>query len=156
MKSYYDENFYYPVPIFDGKTWIPTEWIEEEDYEKSDKVCGKGLHLMKIPNPKYGRYSGNCYEAEGLGLLGEDGDKARFKKIRLIRPVERKEIFKSHADLSFANLSFANLRSADLSSADLRSANLRYANFLEYSYWNKFTIIDEGFKKLLKKERFLE
>ncbi len=58
------------------------------------------------------------------------------------------------ANLRSANLSSADLSSADLSSADLRYADLRSANCLEYAYWNKFTMIDEKFKKLLSKHRF--
>ena len=71
------------------------------------------------------------------------------------------------ANLSSANLRSANLRSANLSSANLYSANLRSANLrsaknlnesinLDKAYWDKFTQIDEEFKKLLSKERFLE
>jgi len=220
------------MPTFKDGKWVPSEWITEKDCLESDEACGKGLHLMKILNPKYGIYTGNCFEAEGKDLLGEDNDKARFKSIRLIRPVSKDEIFVpyanlryadlryadlSDADLSNANLSSANLRYADLSNANLSSANLRYANLryadlsnanlsnanlryadlssadlssadlsnanlryadlsnadlssadlssarninnsfnLEESYWNKFTQIDAEFKKLLKKDRFLE
>ena len=50
----------------------------------------------------------------------------------------------------------ANLRSADLRSANLRSANLSSAKNLKYAYWNKFTIIDKEYKKLLSKDRFVE
>ena len=63
----------------------------------------------------------------------------------------------SSANLSNANLSNANLSNADLSSADLSSArNINNSFNLEESYWNKFTQIDAEFKKLLKKDRFLE
>jgi hypothetical protein len=73
----------------------------------------------------------------------------------------------SYADLSSADLSYADLRSADLRSADLRSANLSSANLnsarnineslhIDKAYWNKFTKIDEQFKKLLSKKRFVE
>jgi hypothetical protein len=64
------------------------------------------------------------------------------------------------ADLSSANLSSANLRSADLSSANLSSADLRSADLssainIQYMYWNKFTLIDKEYKKLLNKDKFL-
>jgi len=177
MKSYHDDSFFYPVPTYKNGKWIPTKWITEKDSESSDNACGKGLHVMKILNPKYGRYTGNCYEAEGKNLLGEDEYKARFESIRLIRPVFRDEIFIPKANLSAANLYSADLYSADLRSADLRyadlsyanlySANLRYADLrsarnidetlnLDKAYWNKFTCIDEEFKHLLNKERFLD
>jgi hypothetical protein len=72
-----------------------------------------------------------------------------------------------YADLSSANLSSADLYSANLSSANLHSANLGYADLryarnindsfnLKEAYWNKFTRIDEEFKKLLSKERFIK
>jgi hypothetical protein len=211
LSSYQNPDFYYPSPIFKNGKWIPSKWIEEKDFEKSDRSCGKGLHLMKILNPIYTQYKGNCYEAEGSNLLGEDEFKARFQKIRLIKPVSRDEIFKHYADLrnadlsnadlsyvnlrnanlSNVNLSYADLRNADLSNADLSYVNLRNANLsnvnlsyadlsnadlsnvnlsyanLSYAeninesfnlnsvYWNKFTVIDKEFKKLLNKERFL-
>ena len=66
------------------------------------------------------------------------------------------------ADLYLANLSSANLSSADLYLANLRSANLRSAKNLneaynlDKAYWNKFTKIDNEFKKLLNKDRFIE
>jgi len=73
----------------------------------------------------------------------------------------------SSADLSYADLSSANLRSADLSYADLSSADLRSADLssakninesfnLDTVYWDKFTIIDKQFKKLLNKRGFLQ
>lgn len=182
LSSYQDPNFYYPSPTFKNGKWIPSKWIEEKDFEKSNKSCGKGLHLMKILNPIYTQYKGNCYEAEGSNLLGEDEFKARFQKIRLIKPLSRDEIFKPYANLRSADLRSADLSSADLRYADLRSANLKYANLsnanLRYAdlssadlrsaininesfnlnsvYWDKFTIIDKEFKKLLNKERFLK
>src|SRR5579872_2015135 len=61
----------------------------------------------------------------------------------------------SSANLRSANLYSANLSSADLSSADLSSArNLKEAYNLDKAYWNKFTKIDDEFKKLLSKHRF--
>jgi uncharacterized protein YjbI with pentapeptide repeats len=128
MASFHDPNFYYPTPILKNGKWIPTEWIEEKDCLESNEACGKGLHLMKVLIPKYQQYRGNCYEAEGEELLGEDGDKARFKKIRLIRPIPFKDIFKPFANLSCANLRSADLRSANLSCANLSYASLSYAN----------------------------
>jgi len=63
----------------------------------------------------------------------------------------------SFANLHFADLSFANLSFADLSSADLHSArNINESINLDKSYWNNFTEIDNEFKKLLNKKRFLE
>lgn len=73
---------------------------------------GKGLHLMKVLNPIYTQYKGNCYEAEGKNKLGEDDNKIRFKSIRLLRPISKNEIFKPSANLRYANLRSANLSSA--------------------------------------------
>ena len=61
-----------------------------------------------------------------------------------------------------ADLRSADLRSADLYSADLRSADLRSARNINETlnlnkvYWDKFTKIDDEFKKLLSKDRFVE
>jgi hypothetical protein len=128
MKSYYDNNFYYQMPTFKNDKWIPTDWITEKNFEKSDNSCGKGLHLMKILNPRMVNYTGNCFEAEGKGLLGEDNYKARFKSIRLIRPISNNEIFKPRANLNSADLSYVNLYNADLRYTDLHSADLGYVN----------------------------
>jgi len=76
MSSYHNADFYYPMPTLRNGKWIPSKWITEKDHLESDEACGKGLHLMKILNPKYGTYTGNCFEAEGKDMLGEDDDKA--------------------------------------------------------------------------------
>ena len=186
--SYHDPNFYYPMPTLKNGEWIPTKWISVDNYsENKTEVCGEGLHLMKILNPRIFQYKGNCFEAEGEHLLVDDEIKARFERIRLLRPIKPNEIFKPKANLRSANLSSANLRLADLylanlssanlssadlylanlSSADLYLANLRSANLrsaknlneaynLDKAYWNKFTKIDNEFKKLLNKDRFIE
>jgi len=66
------------------------------------------------------------------------------------------------SDFSDSNLSGSNLRGSDLSGSNLSNANLRSAINIKYSinlnrvYWNEFTLIDEQFKKLLNKERFLK
>ena len=81
------------------------------------------------------------------------------------------------ANLCSADLSFTDLSSADLSSTDLSSANLRFADLsftdlsstdlsfaynidesfnLDKSHWNKFTLIDKQFKKLLNKDMFVK
>ena len=132
-------EFYYPAPTpkyennvligWEPGAWVTTNW----DAEKKE-VCGKGLHLFKKPCPKYlPAYCGNAYLAEGDGLLAEDEEKARFKQVRLVRPLAFNEIFHEKAQLSRASLrsavlSSAILSSADLSYADLRSADLSYAD----------------------------
>src|SRR5208283_5496042 len=93
LASGQDPKFYYNAPFWNGKKWKPGPWVQEKDCEKSDEACGRGLHLMKIPNPKYVRWTGNGYVAEGKHLLGEDDEKARFEYVRLVRPLEFKEIF---------------------------------------------------------------
>jgi len=141
LASYHTSTFHYPSPTFDGKKWIPTPWIEEKNCDDNKEACGRGLHLMKVLKPRYHPYKGNCYEAEGEDLLGEDDDKARFRRIRLLRPVPKEEIFQPKANLWNANLSDADLRNANLSdanlwNADLRNANLRNANLSDANLWN--------------------
>lgn len=130
LSSQHDSNFYYPSPRKDksGK-WHPTRWIEVEDYSEYDHVCGKGLHLMKACKPTlYALYTGNVYLAQGKGLLGEDDQKARFKQVRLIRPIKFSEIFYARAPLQCAYLESLDLSDAYLRGADLAFATLRYAN----------------------------
>ena len=128
LASGYDSAFYYNAPVWDGKRWKPRAWVEAKEFDEGGGACGKGLHLMKIPNPRYVWYSGNAYVAEGEGLLAKDEEKARFKRVRLIRPLAFKEIFHEKVDLSIANLSIANLSGANLSGADLFGADLYGAN----------------------------
>ena len=108
-----------------GKWLKCPEGIGETD--RNGEACGHGLHLMKIPNPKYCQYVVG-YLAEGRDKLGEDAEKARFAEIRLIRPLRFSEIFYAGANLEGANLEGANLRSANLRSANLEGANLEGAN----------------------------
>ena len=106
------------------------EWISCDDITDADidgEACGHGLHLMKIPNPRYCQYAVG-YLAEGRYLLGEDVEKARFAEIRLIRPLRFSEIFFPGADLHCANLHGANLPGADLQCANLHGANLHGAD----------------------------
>ena len=123
------------------------EWISCDDIDDTDingEPCGRGLHLMKIPNPRYCHYDIG-FLAEGRYLMGEDAEKARFAEVRLIRPLKFSEIFFPGANLRRANLRCANLwganlgganlwganlRNADLGGANLRGANLRCANLL--------------------------
>jgi uncharacterized protein YjbI with pentapeptide repeats len=128
LASGYDAAFYYNAPVWTGKEWKPSAWVRERDCEQSDEPCGRGLHLMKIPNPRYVRYCGNAYVAEGKHLLGEDEEKARFEYVRLVRPLEFKEIFHPKADLSRADLYGADLSRAKLYGADLSRANLSRAD----------------------------
>ena len=118
LESSDNPNFYYPTPVFKNGKWIPTKWIE------SSKTAARGLYLMKVLKPLYQRYTGNCYEAEGDELLSEDGERAKFVRVRLVRPVSFTEIFHSSADLSSANLCDMNLRHVNLCDTNLRHANL--------------------------------
>ena len=132
LASSHDSEFYYPAPTYDlkRKKWKPGAWVSAPDLtkktmqEEQGQPCGHGLHLMKVPKPVYVRYSGNAYVAEGRELLGEDNEKARFKQIRLIRPLAFTEIFHPKAYLSGADLSGADLSGADLSGAYLFGAYL--------------------------------
>ena len=132
--NYIGKECYYPAPTpnYNDKgevaSWTPGEWVTVPDAPVDGEACGVGLHLMKVLNPLYGRYSGNCYEAEGKDLCGQDNNKARFKSVRLLKPVQTNKIFKPKADLSRANLSRADLSGANLSEANLSEANLYGAN----------------------------
>ena len=97
--------------------------LPENEVDRNGKPCGRGFHLMKIPNPKYCRYEVG-FLAIGKGKLGEDEEKIRFKSIKLIRPLKKLEIFFQKAELSGANLSGAYLFGANLSGAYLFGANL--------------------------------
>ena len=111
--------------------------LPESEVDRDGKSCGRGFHLIKIPNPKYCNYQIG-FLAEGKDKLGEDEEKARFRSVRLIRPLRKSEIFFEGANLESAkipnlylpatNLSHANLYYADLTSSNLRAANLSYAN----------------------------
>ena len=101
--------------------------LPENEVDRNGNACGRGFHLMKIPNPKYCRYEIG-FLAEGRDMLGEDKEKIRFRSIKLIRPLRKSEIFFLKADLSEANLSGANLSRADLSEADLCGADLSEAD----------------------------
>ena len=107
------------------------EWISCDDITDADingKACGHGLHLAKIPNPRYCHYEIG-FLAEGRYLMGEDEEKARFAEVRLIRPLKFSEIFfpganLRNADLRGANLSFANLEGADLGGAIVKDVKI--------------------------------
>ena len=101
--------------------------LPENEVDRNGKPCGRGFHLMKIPNPKYCRYEVG-FLAIGKGKLGEDEEKIRFKSIKLIRPLKKLEIFFQKAELSGANLSGAYLSRANLSGSDLSGANLSEAD----------------------------
>lgn len=110
---------------FDWMPFLKGEWVEEKYSEKSDEACGKGLHVWK----DYPRYSvvryleDHTFEVECEGLLGQDNEKARFRKVRMLRLVQKSEIFKPRANLCNAYLSHADLSHADLSSANLSGAH---------------------------------
>ena len=111
--------------------------LPESKVDRNGEPCGRGFHLMKIPNPIYCNYQIG-FLAEGKDKLGENEEKARFKSVRLIRPLRKSEIFFEGANLVYAkisnlylpaiNLSHSVLRCADLTSSNLTSSNLRAAN----------------------------
>ncbi|MDG6917520.1 MAG: pentapeptide repeat-containing protein [Nitrososphaerota archaeon] len=124
------QGFVYDLPRWDqeSKKWVPSSWVEEKNADATTlEACGAGLHLMKVPNPRYGRYVVG-FVAEGDGLCGEDDEKARFRRVRLLRPLLKEEIFHEKADLHGADLQGAHLHGADLRRADLRRADLRRAD----------------------------
>ena len=59
------------------------------------------------------------------------------------------------ADLTNANLTDADLTDADLQYADLTNVNLTENKTISLCFWNENTKIDEKFRHLLTKEKFL-
>ena len=90
--------------------------LPENEIDRNGDACGRGFHLMKIPKPKYSRYEIG-FLAVGKDKLGEDEEKIRFRSIKLIRPLQKSEIFFPKADLSGSNL-----RGSDLSGSNLNRA----------------------------------
>ena len=111
---------------FDWMPFLKGEWVEEKDCETSSEACGKGLHVWKdFPRYTIHRYiEDHTFLVETEGLLGQDEEKARFRKLRMARLVLKGDIFKPRANLSGANLSGADLSRANLSRANLLGANL--------------------------------
>ena len=103
-------------------------------------TCRECSNALFIPMPFL--RSANLYSAD---LSSADLSSANLSSANLYS-----------ANLYSADLSLANLYSANLYSADLSSANLSSALNVDKAYWNKFTIIDEEYKKLLSKDRFME
>ena len=95
--------------------------LPENEIDRNGYACGRGFHLMKIPKPKYSRYEIG-FLAVGKDKLGEDEEKIRFRSIKLIRPLQKSEIFFPKADLSGSNL-----RGSDLSGSNLSGSNLNRA-----------------------------
>ncbi len=83
------ENFQYGLPI-NGKLGA---WCKAPEGAIEDGVsCGIGLHLMKSVCPRYAPRNYRCFEAQGWGLLGQDKEKARYRKVRLLRELSPREI----------------------------------------------------------------
>ena len=135
----------------EGFQWKPGEWNTEPNAVMDGQVCGIGLHVWKNrPQYRYITYlPDHTYRVIDVdGLCGEDGEKSRFRRVKLATlPMTLEEILGpekdglsyanliganlSGANLSEANLSRADLSRADLSEADLSGANLSGANL----YW---------------------
>ena len=112
---------------FDWMPFLKGEWVEENNCEETpNEACGKGLHVWKdYPDYSIYRYiDDHTFEVECQELLGQDERKARFRRVKMLRLVLKKEIFHSGANLWGADLSRADLLEADLSSANLLGANL--------------------------------
>ena len=126
-----------------GFQWIPGTWNEEPNGVKSDEACGVGLHVWKN-KPRWSVISylpDHTYLVEEVEqLLGEDKEKARYKRVKIsLLPLSLEDLLKkdkkglSGAHLSGANLSGAHLSGANLSGANLSGAHLSGAN-LSYAY----------------------
>ena len=80
----------------DGQVYALGEWavpVDGLEPTASAEACGPGsLHLMKMVRPRYAPTPYRCFEAEGDGLLAEDDEKARYRRVRLIRELAPLEI----------------------------------------------------------------
>ena len=121
----------------DGFQWKPGKWNmikkEDIDHEEDGRACGRGLHVfVDKPNWCYQRYlPDHTYEVlEVAERLGEDKEKARFRKVKIAAlPMSLEELLGKNKDgFKGANLKSADLSDADLTDADLRGANLECAN----------------------------
>ena len=101
--------------------------LPENEIDRNGYACGRGFHLMKIPKPKYSRYEIG-FLAVGKDKLGEDEEKIRFRSIKLIRPLQKSEIFFPKADLRGSNLRGSDLSGSNLSGSNLRRSNLHGSN----------------------------
>lgn len=82
-------EYKYNVPL-NGQ---PGTWCSApKNAQKDNAPCGVGLHLMKSIWPVYAPAKYRCFEAEGKGLLGQDKEKARYRKVRLLRELSPQEI----------------------------------------------------------------
>ena len=113
--------------------WVPGQWNEEPKGKKTSEACGIGLHVWKN-KPNWGVISylpDHTYLVEEVEeLLGEDGEKARYKRVKIsLLPLTLEELLgKDRKGFSRANLSGADLSGADLSKAYLSRANLSGAD----------------------------
>ena len=122
----------------EGFQWKPGEWNIEPNAVMDGQACGIGLHVWKNrPQYRYIPYlPDHTYRVIDVdGLCGEDGEKSRFRAVKLAKlPMTLEEILGPekdglfHAELSLVNLSDANLSGANLSDANLYWANLSDAN----------------------------
>ena len=121
----------------DGFQWKPGKWNmikkEDIDHEEDGRACGRGLHVfVDKPNWCYQRYlPDHTYEVlEVAEKLGEDEEKARFRKVKIAAlPMSLEKLLGKNKDgFKGADLKDADLSNADLTDADLRGANLVYAN----------------------------
>ena len=112
--------------------WKPGQWNVEPDGKKSDNACGIGLHVWKNkPNWSVVLYlPDHTYLVEEVKeLLGEDKEKARYKKVKIsLLPLSLVDLLgQDRKGLSGADLNRADLSPADLSRADLYGAYLNGA-----------------------------
>ena len=126
--TYYHHNkaFAYNLPRANQK-YAGTQHPKPSDPD--GYPCGPGrLHLMKSLNAKYAPVPWWPWWAVGVGLIGEDDEKAAYAAVRLRRI--RRDVFWRALRPPFNWGSGANLRLADLYGADLRKAS-----YNDYTIW---------------------
>lgn len=105
-----------PLPLGE---WSPT--IEDAE------LCERGWHTTADPV----RWQGSrVWLVEGDGLVGTEGDKFCFRRIRPLAEVDPRQSICQRVRVAAmrTNLRWADLTGADLHGADLEGANLRWAN----------------------------
>ena len=142
----------------DNYQWIPGQWNEEPNSEKSDEACGKGLHVWKN-RPQWSiipYLPDHTYVVEEVEIvLGEDDEKARYKRVKISSlPLTLEDLLgKDRMGLKSTNLSWADLTGTDLTGADLTEANLIRANLSEANLMNAHGIKKSEFLNEFQKNQ---
>lgn len=88
-----NKDFRFSSPVKKNGVWIAGEWTPPE---KDVVVCARGYHVTTEPCEWVRSHPARIYFAETTGLFNEstmnNSDKTAFESIRLLRPVQLKDI----------------------------------------------------------------